>query len=145
MHSIISIRCLIIVPVFPSCLLAPRVTFGMTLTLRGSSRSRTRHPSATIRAPPWPVTSRHFATWSAQPSTRMASRTCSQKPSGSSSTHNQQPQRGPVSCCNGGSTNTFLGGPCLVRCQSGSEKLRRCLHIQLRILSSGENVNCFQF
>lgn len=43
-----------------------------------------------------------------------------------------------------GPQTPFWEVPRLVRCQSDSERLCRCLNVQLRILSSRENVLCFK-
>lgn len=83
-------RCLIIVRTFPSSWSAQRAISGMTPTHRGNSKSRTNHPLPTSRVLPSPARSRLYATWSALPSTRMASKTCSQRLWGPFSTHSPQ-------------------------------------------------------
>lgn len=95
--TLITIRFLITVRTFPSSWSAQRVISGMTPTHRESSKSRTNHPLPTSRVLPSPARSRLYATWSALPSTRMASRTCLQRLWGLFSTRSPQLARDTAS------------------------------------------------
>lgn len=66
------LRCLTIVPVFPSSWSEQRVTSETMPRFRRSWRTRTRRPSPTSRARPSPARSKPCATWSVRLWTRTA-------------------------------------------------------------------------